>query len=193
MHTALFNHIAQKIRLTAKEREFCTRLFVPKSVRRKQYLAQIGDPCRSMFFVTKGALRSYTLDEKGEEHIVQFAIEDWWITDLYSFLTGEPSSTMIDAIEDSELLAIDHPSYELLLERIPKFERYYRLLLQGHFIATHRRLAYTIGTTAEARYAEFLREHSPIAQRVPQHMIASFLGITPETLSRIRKQMTEKS
>jgi CRP-like cAMP-binding protein len=192
MSSVLFDHIAGKISLTREEREFCTSVFIPRTVRRKQYLVQEGDPCRHMFFVGKGALRSYTLDDKGEEHIVQFAIENWWITDLYSFLTGEPATNSVDAIEDSELFMLDRPSYEMLFERIPKFERYFRLLLQGHFIAMRRRLAYTIGMPAEERYEHFLQEHSPFIQRVPQHMIASYLGITPETLSRIRKQMADR-
>jgi CRP-like cAMP-binding protein len=193
MHSVLFDHIAEKITLTRQERELCKKVFIPKSIRRRQYLLQEGDPCKHMFFVSKGALRSYTIDDKGEEHIVQFAIENWWITDLYSFLTGEASTNTIDAIEDSDLILLDHPSYEMLFQQIPKFEHYFRVLLQNNFIAMRKRLIYTISSSAEERYEYFLHEHPSLAQRVPQHMVASYLGITPETLSRVRKQLSARS
>lgn len=191
MYTILFNHIAERIPLTRKEREICKRVFLQRSVRRKQYLLQQGDQAKYLFFVCKGSLRSYTIDDKGEEHLVQFAIENWWITDLYSFLTSEPATQTIDAIEDSELLMLDLPSYDLLFKEIPKFEHYFRILLQNNYIAMRKRIVDTISSSAEERYAHFLREQSALAQRVPQHMIASYLGITPETLSRVRKQMSE--
>jgi CRP-like cAMP-binding protein len=192
MHSVLFDHIASKITLTPEDIKISSPLFVPKKIRRKQFLVTEGDPCRHMFFVSSGALRSYTIDDKGEDHIVQFAIENWWITDLYSFLTGQPSSQTIDALEDSSLFLIDLPSYEGLLHRVPKFERYFRILLQNNYIASRKRIIHTISGTAEERYSFFMRENATLAQRIPQHMIASYLGLTPETLSRVRKHAGHK-
>jgi len=192
MHSVLFDHIAAKIALTHDEWEISRSVFIPKKIRRRQYLLTEGDPCKYMIFVNSGALRSYSIDDKGEEHIIQFAIENWWITDLYSFLTGEPATDNIDALEDSDLFLLDLPSYNMLFDRVPKFERYFRTLLQNNFIASRERLIHTISGSAEERYSYFMKEHAALAQRVPQHMIASYLGLTPETLSRVRRHAGHK-
>ena len=140
-------------------------------------------------FVEKGILRSYTIDEKGNEHILQFALEGWWLADIDSFFHNNPSIFNMDALEDSELLLITKASYEELLEKVPKLERYFRILLQNNLIATQRRLLGSLSQTAEEKYTKFLSTYTGCMERVPQHMIASYLGITRETLSRIRKQM----
>jgi CRP-like cAMP-binding protein len=139
--------------------------------------------------VEKGILRSYTVDEKATEHIVQFAMEGWWIGDHYSFITGEPSAYTIDALEDAELLLITAVSMEQMFEKIPKMERYFRILLQNNMIAMQRRVLASLSLSSEEKYTRLVNTYPDIIQRVPQHMIASYLGITPETLSRIRKQM----
>ena len=193
MFEVLFRNVAEKINLTEEEQQLCKSFFAPKKLRKRQYLLQEGDVCKYVAFVEKGMLRSYTIDDKGSEHIMQFAFEGWWIADNYSFLTGEPATYSIDALEDSELLLLSKQSEDQLLEKIPKFEKYFRLLLQNNVIATQRRLMSSHSQTAEERYQQLIDSCETIPQRVPQHMIASFLGITPETLSRIRKQMTAKN
>ena len=155
-------------------------------------MLQEGEVCQYAAFVEKGLLRSYSIDKKGNEHILQFAMENWWISDLYSFYSGEPSSYLIDALEDTELLLIKKDRYEELLKAIPSMERYFRLLLQNNLIATQRRLNDKLSLSAEDLYRTLIETCDNIPQRVPQHMIASFLGITRETLSRIRKQMASK-
>jgi CRP-like cAMP-binding protein len=193
MFELLLQKFEEKIRLTEEEKELSKTYFTPKKLRKRQYLLQEGDPCRYVAFVEKGLLRSYTIDEKGSEHIVQFAFEGWWISDHLSFLTGEPSAYSIDALEDSELLLLTRSAEEQLLERIPKFERYFRILLQNNLISTQRRLLSSLSHTAEEKYTQLVSSCPSIPQRVPQHMMASYLGITPETLSRIRKGMVVKS
>lgn len=189
MFEVLFQKFDEKIELTEEEKQLCKSFFIPKKLRKRQYLLQEGDVSKYVAFVEKGMLRSYTIDDKGSEHIMQFAFEGWWIGDHYSFLTAEPSVYNIDALEDSELLLLSRGAEEQLLQKIPKFERYFRLLLQNNVIATQRRLIGSLSKTAEKRYTDLISSCPTIPQRVPQHMMASFLGITPETLSRIRKQM----
>jgi CRP-like cAMP-binding protein len=189
MFEVLFQKLDEKIQLSEEERQLCKSFFTPKKLRKRQYLLQEGDVCKYIAFVEKGMLRSYTINDKGGEHIMQFAFEGWWISDQFSFLTGEPAIYTIDALEDSELLLLSKQAEEQLLQKLPKFERYFRILLQNSLIATQRRLIGSLSQTAEERYNDLIVGCPTIPQRVPQHMMASFLGITPETLSRIRKQV----
>lgn len=192
MFELLLAGIKEHISITDEEFEFCKTLFIPKKLRKRQYLLQEGDVCRYTTFVEKGMLRTFTVDEKGNEPILQFSFEGWWIADLYSFLTEEPSSYNVEAIENCELLLITKPSWDTLLEKVPAFERYFRILIQNSLIATQRRLMSSLSETAEEKYTKLIENFPTCLQRVPQHMIASYLGITPETLSRIRGQMAAR-
>ncbi len=189
MFELLLKKFDEKVKLNSEEKELCKSFFSPKKLRKKQYLLQEGDPCKYIAFVEKGILRSYSIDEKGNEHILQFAFEGWWISDQYSFLTGEPSTYNIDVLEEAELLLLSRQAEEQLMEKVPKLERYFRILLQNSLISMQRRLVSSFSKSAEVRYAELVESCPTIPQRVPQHMMASFLGITPETLSRIRKNI----
>ena len=193
MFELLQKHVQKRVELTKDEFQRATTFFVPKQIRRGQFLLQSGDVARHLSFVEKGCLRSYTIDGKGEEHLAQFAIEDWWISDLYSFLEHQPSALNIDALEDSELLILDKASQDKLCAEIPKFERFFRLLLQANYVASSRRIMHSISATAEERYLHFLKSYPAIVQRVPQRQIASYLGITPQSLSRIRRNLSRKS
>jgi len=189
MFELLFQNINKKVLLSEEEKGLIQTFFTTKKLRKKQYLLQEGDVCKYTAYVNKGILRSYTIDEKGSEHIIQFALEDWWIADIYSFLTGEISNCNVDALEDAELLLITKTAQDEMLLQIPKMERYFRLLMQNSLIALQRRLVSSLNYTAEDRYLQLIAVCPTIVQRVPQHYIASYLGITPETLSRIRRQM----
>lgn len=186
MYDRLHQHISRLASLTDDEFAFLKTLFIPKKLRRKHDLLQAGDVCKSIAFVEKGLLRAYTVDAKGVEHILQFAPEAWWISDLYSYLTGEPSDTQIDALEDSELLLLERVNMDIMVENIPKMERFFRITLQNNYIASQRRIKSALSQSAEEKYADFIHRYPDIVQRVPQHMIASYLGITPAFLSRIR-------
>lgn len=191
MFDLLFQHISRHVALTDEEWERTKTMFVPKKLRRRQYLLQTGDTSEYIAFVSKGILRSYTVDDRGEEHMVQFATEGWWIGDIYSFLTKEPALYTIDALEESELLLLSLEAQDKLFDDVPKFERYIRILQRNSLIAMHRRLVLTISMSAEDKYQQMLTHYPSLLQRVPQHMIASYLGVKPETLSRIRKRMAE--
>jgi CRP-like cAMP-binding protein len=189
MFQQLFKSIQEKVILTQEEMELCKTFFIPKKLRKKQNLLQEGDICIYNAFVEKGILRSFSIDEKGNEHIVQFAIEGWWITDLSSFLTNGNSIYTIEALEDAELLLLTTEAREALMDKIPMFERYQRILLQNAYIANQARINSALTETAEEKYIHLGNAYPGIIKRVPQHMIASYLGLKPETLSRVRKQI----
>lgn len=192
MFNRLRTHILSRVQITDEEFTIATTFFIPKKLRKKQYLLQAGDVCKYLAFVSKGCLRSYSVNDKGEEHIVQFAIEDWWMTDLKSFLMNEPATYNIDALEDTELLLIDKTSQDKLYNAIPKIEHYFRILLEGSNTASQKRISDFISASAEERYLNFLKTYPKLVQRVPQSYIASYLGIKPQSLSRIRKELSEK-
>jgi CRP-like cAMP-binding protein len=192
MYEIFFQALKSKVSFTEEELAVVKTYLTPKKLRKKQYLLQEGDVCKFISFVEKGALRSYSIDEKGVERIIQFALEGWTISDLYSFLTAEPATYNIDALEDSELLLISKSAHEELLQKMPKYESWMRIQITNAYIAMQRRLTSIISLSLEERYASFTSVYPDIVQRVPQHMIASYMGLTPETLSRVRKKMTGK-
>ena len=192
MYEVFFQKFNETIPLTPEEAEIIKAYLTPKKLRKKQFLLQEEDICKYIAFVEKGAMRAYTVNEKGTEHIIQFALEGWLISDLYSFLTGEPATYNIDALENAELVLISKAAHEELLLKLPKYETYTRLQITGAYIAMQRRLTSIISLSLEERYTYFTSLYPDIVQRVPQHMIASFMGLTPETLSRVRKRLTQK-
>jgi len=193
MFDLLRAHILKRIELSDEELDRMTTFFTPKKLRKKHVLLQEGDVCRYITFVVNGCLRWYSVDDKGEEHVMQFAIADWWISDLQSYLSGEASMSNIDALEDSEVLLLDKTARDNMLTALPKLERFFRLLLERSYVATQHRLACTLSVTAEERYLMFLKTFPALVQHVPQNQIASYLGIAPESLSRIRKHLSDKA
>ena len=192
MYDRLLQHIAARVRLTVRESEECTGYFLHRSVRKRQYLLQEGDVCRQIAFVGDGCLREFTVDHTGTEHTLQFAIAGWWISDLNSFLSGRPSAHNIVAVHDSSVLLLDKEGREKLFAAVPKMERYFRLLLEANHVASHKRINETLSASAEERYLSFLKTYPALIEQVPQHQIASFLGITPQSLSRIRRELVHR-
>ncbi len=190
MYELFFQSFNEKVSLTPEERELIKNYLTPKKLRKKQYLLQEGDVCKIIAFVEKGSLRAYSVEQNGAEHIMQFAIDGWTISDLFSFLTGEPATYNIDALEDSELVIITKSAHEELLQKFQKYETYTRLQITGAYLAMQKRLNSIHSLSPEERYLEFTTSYPGITQRVPQHMIASYLGLQPETLSRIRRKIS---
>ena len=182
------NYIENKIALTEAELAAIKSVTTLKKLRKKQYLLQEGDVWSFHAFVTRGCLRTYTIDDKGLEHIIYFAIENWWTGDRESLLTGRPATFNIDAVEDSEVALINKSNFEQLCRDIPAFNTLNSVILEKSLAANQHRITATISYTAEQKYQQFLEKYPDFALRIPQHMIASYLGITPETLSRVRRQ-----
>lgn len=188
MYELLLDHLARHIELNAVEVEIVKSLFKHRKVRKRQYLLQAGDISRHENFIIKGLLRAYTVDDDGEEHIVMFGMEGWWISDLYSFLSGQPATQHIDALEDTEVLSIERPDLERLYVEVPQFNKLFRVLLQNAMVANQQRILASISQSAEEKYLSFIKKYPAFEQRIPQAQIALYLGISPETISRIRRQ-----
>ena len=190
MYERYFQNFDKTIPLTEEERELITSYLTLKKLRKKQYLLQEGDVAKCVAFVEKGALRLYKVNEDATEHIVQFALEGQFLTDLYSFLTKEPSIYNIDAIEDSELVLISGSASDELRKGSPSYQEFIFQATSEAYIQLERRMTSVISLSLEERYKELTENHPNIIQRLPQHMIASYMGLTPETLSRVRKRIS---
>ena len=188
----ILENISRLIHLTKDEKDFFLGLLQTKVYPKKSFVVQEGMVCKHNFFVNRGCLRTYYLDPTGLEHNVQFSIENWWAGDMYSFLTEQPARFNVVTLEETELMLIEKKDLELLYEKVPKFERFFRLLLQNAFVALQERVLSNLSESAEERYLKFREKYPLIDRRVPQNQVASYLGITPESLSRIRKKLTRK-
>ena len=194
MHESLIKYINSYISTPLNDSEVALiqDTFVPKKIRKKQYFLQEGQVCKHAAFIVKGAMRHYNIDDKGVEHIVRLSIENWWAVDRESFVMLTPSVYNIDAWEDAEVLLVTKSDSLELLDQIPILAQWTRKLDENHAFATQRRLSASISFSAEKRYSDFANTYPEFLQRFPQHMIASYLGITKETLSRIRHQSAKK-
>ncbi|OQP62265.1 Crp/Fnr family transcriptional regulator [Niastella populi] len=164
-----------------------------KLFRKKQYFLQEGDICKYFGFIVNGAMRQYSVDDKGAEHIIRLALEDWWVGDRESWTMLTPSIYNIDAWENTEVLLITKADLVLLSRAIPAFDEMVRAIVENYTIAIQKRVNAAISMPADRRYADFACNHPDFLQRFPQHIIASYLGITKETLSRVRKQSLKQS
>lgn len=192
MYEIFFQKFNEKVPLTLEEEAFVKQYLTPKKLRKKQYLLQEGDVCKHICLVEKGALKAYLVDEAGNEHITAFALEGWTIADLSSFFKQEPATLNIDALEDCELVLISKAAHDELLQKMPKYETYMRILITDAYMALQQRTTNVLHLSVEERYKAFIQMCQSIFQRVPQHMIASFMGLSPETLSRVRSRINSK-
>ncbi len=192
MFDALASYLIEKGGLTNDELKIVEEATVPKKIRRRQYLLQEGDISHFNSFVAKGCLRVYWVSKDGQEHIMRFAVENWWISDYESYQSGLPSKYNIDALEDSELLMIEKEKFDMLTATIPRFKELIERLMTKNFEAHQKRILSHISDTAEEKYDNFIKSYPTIYPRVPLHMVASFLGLSRETLSRVRQQASRQ-
>ena len=188
----LLDYFQQVMPLSNEEKQLVTELFKPRLYRKRQYVLQEGDICNQFNFIVRGCLRMYKVDEKGNTYIIQFAAENRWLSNIGSFHERKPSELNIDALEDTMVLQISYENLLSLYTNAPKFDRIFRVLIENSFVSLQKRLLQNISSTAEDRYNSFLDSYSHLTNRLPQTQIASFLGITPEFLSRLRNKQSKK-
>src|SRR6185503_9227855 len=185
----LIANISKHISLSEEETAFFTSLLKARSLPNGAFLLREGDICKYESFVVKGCLKTYYLDENGLEHIIDFSIEEWWADDLYSLLTQTASKSNIKAIEDTDILQIGKTDLEMLYQKIPKFERFFRILFQNAYIAQRDQINLALSASAEERYTLFLKKKPYAEKRFSQKDIASYLGVTPQFLSTLKKKL----
>jgi CRP-like cAMP-binding protein len=184
--------IAKYVNLDAEEQDYMVSVLHYKKVKRKQLVLEEGDINNKVTFVTSGCLRSYAVDKNGTEHVLQFAPAGWWITDMRSFTTGQPARLNIDAIEDSEYIYISKADFEELNIRIPKFEHYNRVIGQNALATYQHRQIDNVTLSAMERYANFCKLYPSLIKTLPQKLVASYIGVTPEFLSKMLNTMIVK-
>ena len=179
-------YILKSVSLSAGELEYFNSILQYKVIPKKTMLLQAGNICNFEAYVIKGCIREYYIDSNGAEVTLQFAVEDWWVSDITSFQDQKVSNMYIETLEDCELLMLSRESKEQLLAEVPKLERMFRLMIQRHLSVVQNRLFKTVTHSGMEKYLEFIKRYPTIPQRVPQHYIASYLGISPEFLSKLR-------
>ncbi|HEY1202553.1 MAG TPA: Crp/Fnr family transcriptional regulator [Niastella sp.] len=189
MYELILSNFAKHISLTAPETEYVTSLLDHQVIKKNTFVLKSGDICRNFYFVTKGCLRMFNTDEKGREHVVTFAPENWWAVELSSFYSHGPAFYSIAALEDTEVFYLTQQALETLYEQVPKFERFFRIFLQNGIVLYQRRMTAVLSLSAEDRYLRFRKLYPGLEQRIAQKHIASYLGITPVFLSMLRKRL----
>ncbi|PQJ81876.1 Crp/Fnr family transcriptional regulator [Polaribacter glomeratus] len=189
MHPSITKHIYSHIKPTGFDMELFKAALNEISVSKGQFLLKPGTHVKHEYFVIKGCLKGYYMDDKGHKHIIQFAIENWWIGDFDAFYNQVPSKLYIEAIEDSQLLSINYDRLQEIYEEAPIFERYFRILVTKAFISQRKRILSTQEKNTQERYLEFCTSYPNIEDRVANYDIANYLGVSPENLSRVRKNI----
>lgn len=192
MKSLLLQSIAKHVSLTEKEEEIVLNACSSGTYKNKTMLIKPGDEAHFTYFVLKGILRSYTIDDNGTIHILSFATPGWWMADMYSYLTDKPAILYVDVIEECEVLILQKSDVENLYSKVPKLERFFRILTENNLVANQQRVLDKMALTAEERYEKFLQKYPTVVNCLPQKYIASFIGVTPEFFSKMKSNMLRK-
>jgi CRP-like cAMP-binding protein len=188
----ILSNVEKHVALNESEKDLFVSFLERKSLSKRTIVLKAGEVCRYSTFVVDGALRSYSVDKSSDEHVISFAVKDWWIADMYSLISQKPAILTIEAIADSEVLLLSKQNQELLYEKVPKFERFFRILTENSLVANQQRIINNLTLTAEERYLHFMKKYPFVLECAPLHNIASYLGMTPEFLSKIRRRLAGK-
>tara|TARA_Y100000766_G_scaffold282890_1_gene297175 strand:+ start:1428 stop:2012 length:585 start_codon:yes stop_codon:yes gene_type:complete len=188
---SLINYINKYINLSVEEEKFLLTKVIQRTYLKDQYITQQGDICNSINFIISGCTKTFYVDKDGQEHIILFAIEDWWTSDLGSFITQTPADFNVQCIDNTQLIQFTYNNLEELYTEIPKLERLFRKIVERAYVASQKRILRNFSLTAKERYQLFKKIYPEIDQRVPQYMIASYIGITKEFLSKIKSQLVK--
>jgi CRP-like cAMP-binding protein len=184
----ILQNIAKHIQLEDGEADHFLSLLIEKEAPKKTILLREGHPCKYLSYVHAGALRAYHIDKEGKDSTIMFAVADWWVTDMYCFLNDRPAIMFIETISDSIIYQISKADLDKLFVRIPKFERFFRILMQNAYSREQLRVIENLSLSTQERYDSFLKKYPHVAEVVTQKQIASYLGVTPEFLSSLRKK-----
>lgn len=185
-YSLILKNVAKHIRLTREEQEVFTGMLKEKKIKRKAFYLKENEICPDSVFVLQGCLRSYTVDTDGFEHVLQFAPPDWWIADMYSLISQKPGILNIDALEDSVVLLLSRKNQEQLFIQVPGFERFFRILTEKSLVANRQRVLDSLSLTAQEKFELFCQHYPTLIDRLPQKQIASYIGVTPEFLSKVK-------
>lgn len=188
----ILQNVAKHVKLNDDEKQLFLSLLEEKALKKREIQLKEGEVCKHSIFIVDGALKGFTVDRQGGEHVLTFALSGWWIADMYSLISQKPGVLTIEAIADTDMLLLSREKQELLYERAPKFERFFRILVENSLVAHQQRLIDNLSLSAEERYLHFMKKYPLILECAPLHSIASYLGITPEFLSKIRRKMAGK-
>ena len=186
------SNVSKHISLSEAEKEIFHGLLSFRKFKKKEFALREGGFCSDNFFVIGGCMRGYTTDKNGFEHVLSFAPPDWWIGDFYGYLTGKPAILNVQAIENTEVIVLSKQNQELLYEKVPKFERYYRIIVERSLVAHQQRIINDMSLSAEERFEYFCAKYPSLVHTLPQKHIASFLGVTPEFFSKMRSKLLRK-
>lgn len=184
----ILKNIHKHITLSDSEIDHLKSLLVVKDIRKKAFILQQGQICKKIYFVESGSLRAFNINKDGKESTIMFAIKDWWITDMFCFVNQKPALLFIEALEDSTVIGLDFHAMEKLYHEVPKFERFFRILFQKAYIREQLRALQNISMTTNERYLQFIKNYPTISEKITQKQLASYLGVTPEFLSSIKKK-----
>ncbi len=190
-YSILFKNFAKHISLTKSEEKYLMTLFEYKVIKAKDFLVQQGEISKHSAFVLNGCLRGYTIDSNGFEHILSFAPKDWWIADMYSLLSQKPGNLNIEAMVETEVILISKTNQELMYEKVPKLERFFRIIIEKSLVAYQQRLNDNLSLTAHERYMKFCKTYPQLINDIPQKQIAAYIGVTPEFLSKHRAKQAK--
>lgn len=185
----LLDYINRVVTLTEEEELKLSSLISSRKLLKGQYFLQQGDVCKFSGFVVSGCTKTFYVDEEGQEHVIMFSIEDWWTSDMGSYISQNPADFNVQCLENTELIQFSYESQQEMMQEIPKLERFFRIIIERAFVASQKRIVRNMSMSAKDRYLFFRSEYPKIEQRIPQYLIASYLGITKEFLSKIKSQL----
>lgn len=185
----LLDYINRVVTLTEEEEHKLTSLISTRKLLKGQYFLQQGDVCKYSGFVISGCTKTFYVDDEGQEHVIMFSIEDWWTSDMGSYITQKPADFNVQCLENTELIQFSYENQQEMMQEIPKLERFFRIIVQRALVASQKRIVRNMSMSAKDRYLFFRKEYPKMEQRIPQYLIASYLGITKEFLSKIKGQL----
>jgi len=188
----ILNNISGYIHLSETEKQIFVSMLKPMTLKRKQMLLKTGEICRYSSFVIQGCLRGYSIDENGDEHVLNFAPQNWWIADMYSLITQKPGVLNIEALEDTQILTLSKIHQEELYVKVPVFERFFRIITENSLVSYQQRLLDNLSLTAEERYNNFCKRYPTLITTLPGKQIASYIGVTPEFFSKMKHHLLLK-